>query len=231
MLPTTEFPHAAARPASALSRAAVEELADRASGCASAWRRARRDRSRASGRRLVVGTGGYAAGVALAYAVVHRIPIVQQERRQRSGADDARSSPLVAARCTSTSPRRRARSRCAIARLAHRHRQRRSSRRPSPRPDRAAARARVGLPAARAVACCSSYGGSQGSRPINRRRRRRGSRAACRRRSTSSGRPGARRYDRYARARVGARARARRISRRSPTRTRRRDLASRAPVR
>ena len=46
-------------------------------GAASAWRSIGR-LVHAERPALVVGTGGYAAGVMLAYAVVHRIPIVQQ---------------------------------------------------------------------------------------------------------------------------------------------------------
>src|SRR5215207_10354520 len=74
VLPTTEFPHLLLD-LHPLYRARPWENWRTLRGAASAWRAmaavARRERPR-----MVVGTGGYAAGIALAYAVVHRIPIV-----------------------------------------------------------------------------------------------------------------------------------------------------------
>ncbi|HEY9230363.1 MAG TPA: glycosyltransferase, partial [Gemmatimonadaceae bacterium] len=76
VLPKTEFPHILLD-LHPLYRSAVWNNWKTLAGAISAWRRigavVARERPR-----LVVGTGGYAAGVMMAYAVAHRIPLVQQ---------------------------------------------------------------------------------------------------------------------------------------------------------
>ncbi|MEP7000157.1 MAG: UDP-N-acetylglucosamine--N-acetylmuramyl-(pentapeptide) pyrophosphoryl-undecaprenol N-acetylglucosamine transferase, partial [bacterium] len=113
--------------------------------------------------RLVVGTGGYAAGVALAYAVVHRIPIVQQ-------AGD--SYPGLTARAFRRWTREYYLAFPEAARViggvAAQHIDTGAPIEPppSPRPDRAAARQAWGFPATGGNVLLV-YGGSQGSRAIN----------------------------------------------------------------
>ncbi|HEX7977865.1 MAG TPA: UDP-N-acetylglucosamine--N-acetylmuramyl-(pentapeptide) pyrophosphoryl-undecaprenol N-acetylglucosamine transferase [Gemmatimonadaceae bacterium] len=76
VLPGTEFPHLLLD-LHPLYRSRPWDNWQTLVGAMGAWRAvgalAHRERPR-----LIVGTGGYAAGVALAYSVVHRIPIVQQ---------------------------------------------------------------------------------------------------------------------------------------------------------
>ncbi|MEO8624938.1 MAG: UDP-N-acetylglucosamine--N-acetylmuramyl-(pentapeptide) pyrophosphoryl-undecaprenol N-acetylglucosamine transferase, partial [bacterium] len=113
--------------------------------------------------KLVVGTGGYAAGVALAYAVVHRIPIVQQ-------AGD--SYPGLTARAFRRWTREYYLAFPEAARViggvAAQHIDTGAPIEPppNPRPDRAAARRAWGFPATGGNVLLV-YGGSQGSRAIN----------------------------------------------------------------
>ena len=76
VLPSTEFPHLLLD-LHPLYRTKPWENWRTIKGAVGAWRSlgalARREQPR-----LIVGTGGYAAGLALAYAVAHHIPIVQQ---------------------------------------------------------------------------------------------------------------------------------------------------------
>jgi UDP-N-acetylglucosamine--N-acetylmuramyl-(pentapeptide) pyrophosphoryl-undecaprenol N-acetylglucosamine transferase len=76
VLPKTEFPHVLLD-LHPLYRQAIWNNVKTLAGASSAWRRistlVREERPA-----LVVGTGGYAAGIMLAYSVVHRIPMVQQ---------------------------------------------------------------------------------------------------------------------------------------------------------
>jgi UDP-N-acetylglucosamine--N-acetylmuramyl-(pentapeptide) pyrophosphoryl-undecaprenol N-acetylglucosamine transferase len=133
-------------------------------GAASAWRRIShmvRDERPA----LVMGTGGYAAGLMLAYSAVHGIPIVQQ-------AGD--SVPGLTARFFSRWSRQIYLNFPEAARVL-----RRADARalvdtgapieppPAPRPDRRAARAHWGFPASGGRVLLI-YGGSQGSLAINR---------------------------------------------------------------
>src|SRR5213082_1145272 len=76
VLPTTEFPHLLLN-LHPLYRTAVWNNAKTVAGMVSSWRRinALVNEERPA---LIVGTGGYAAGMMLAYGVAHRIPIVQQ---------------------------------------------------------------------------------------------------------------------------------------------------------
>jgi UDP-N-acetylglucosamine--N-acetylmuramyl-(pentapeptide) pyrophosphoryl-undecaprenol N-acetylglucosamine transferase len=76
VLPKTEFPHVLLD-LHPLYRQAVWNNAKTIAGASSAWKRisalVREERPA-----VVVGTGGYAAGIMLAYSVVHKIPMVQQ---------------------------------------------------------------------------------------------------------------------------------------------------------
>jgi UDP-N-acetylglucosamine--N-acetylmuramyl-(pentapeptide) pyrophosphoryl-undecaprenol N-acetylglucosamine transferase len=131
-------------------------------GALSAWRAvgrlARRERPK-----LIVGTGGYAAGVALAYAVVHRIPIVQQAGDSHPGLTArafrrwTRETYLAfpeAARILGGDPAQLVDTGAPIEPP------------PQPRPDRAAARSAWGFPATGGRVLLI-YGGSQGSRAMN----------------------------------------------------------------
>jgi len=114
---------------------------------------------------VVVGTGGYAAGIALAYAVVHKIPIVQQ-------AGD--SYPGLTARVFSKYSREMYLNFPEAANVLDAHHAGSLivtgapiEPPPVPRPDRAAAREHWGFPreGGRVVLV---YGGSQGSLAVNR---------------------------------------------------------------
>jgi UDP-N-acetylglucosamine--N-acetylmuramyl-(pentapeptide) pyrophosphoryl-undecaprenol N-acetylglucosamine transferase len=113
--------------------------------------------------RVVVGTGGYAAGVALAYAVTHHIPIVQQAGDSHPGLTArafrrwTREMYLAfpeAARVLGGDPAQLLDTGAPIEPP------------PSPRPDRRAARSKWGFPAEDGRVLLI-YGGSQGSRAMN----------------------------------------------------------------
>ena len=95
VLPKTEFPHLLLDLHPLYRRAVWNNWQDdrrrgRARGGASArWFGSERPA-------VVVGTGGYAAGMMLAYSVVHRIPIVQQVGDSVPGSHRARVQPMVA---------------------------------------------------------------------------------------------------------------------------------------
>jgi len=76
VLPKTEFPHALLD-LHPLYRTAVWKNGRTLVGATSAWRRIG-DIVHEQRPAMVVGTGGYAAGIMLAYSVVHHVPIVQQ---------------------------------------------------------------------------------------------------------------------------------------------------------
>ncbi len=129
-------------------------------GAFSAWRRL----AALEQPRLVVGTGGYASGLALAYAGVHQIPYVEQV---------ADSHPGLTARAFSRGARE--------VYLGYPEAEHYLSRRPgtpfldtgnpiepppTPRPDRAAARAAWGFPR-EAGTVLLIFGGSQGARGLN----------------------------------------------------------------
>jgi UDP-N-acetylglucosamine--N-acetylmuramyl-(pentapeptide) pyrophosphoryl-undecaprenol N-acetylglucosamine transferase len=76
VLPKTEFPHMLLD-LHPLYRTAIWKNGSTIAGAVSAWRHIG-EMVRQERPALVVGTGGYAAGIMLAYSVVHRIPIVQQ---------------------------------------------------------------------------------------------------------------------------------------------------------
>jgi UDP-N-acetylglucosamine--N-acetylmuramyl-(pentapeptide) pyrophosphoryl-undecaprenol N-acetylglucosamine transferase len=161
VLPTTEFPHLLLD-LHPLYRGKPWENWRTLRGAAGAWR-AVGALDRLEHPRLVVGTGGYAAGVALAYAVVHRIPIVQQAGDSHPGLTArafrrwTRETYLAfpeAARVLGGDPAQLIDTGAPIEPP------------PSPRPDRRAARSKWGFPAEQGRVLLI-YGGSQGSRAMN----------------------------------------------------------------
>ena len=163
VLPKTEFPHLLLD-LHPLYRRAVWKNWMTTAGAFGAWRRlgamVREERPA-----LVVGTGGYAAGLMLAYAVAHRIPIVQQ-------AGD--SLPGLTARTFSRWSREIYLNFPEAARVLDSHHEGSLidtgapiEPPPTPRPDRAAARAAWSFPE-RGGRVLLIYGGSQGSLAINR---------------------------------------------------------------
>jgi UDP-N-acetylglucosamine--N-acetylmuramyl-(pentapeptide) pyrophosphoryl-undecaprenol N-acetylglucosamine transferase len=162
VLPKLEFPFALLD-AHPLYRRAVWNNVKTFVGGIGAWRELGRLAKREHPE-LVVGTGGYAAAFAMAYAVVHRIPIVQQ-------AGD--SHPGLTARAFSRWSREMYLSFPEAARALHAHHDGSLidtgapiERPPSPRPNRVDARRAWNLPADGSVVLV--YGGSQGSVAINR---------------------------------------------------------------
>ena len=163
VLPTTEFPHLLLD-LHPLYRPAVGNNWKTARGAISAWRRigAMVEDERPA---LVVGTGGYAAGMMMGYAVVHGIPMVQQ-------AGD--SLPGLTARVFSRWSREIYLNFPEAARALKAHHPGSLvdtgapiEPPPSVRPERAAARERWGLPPSGGHVLLV-YGGSQGSLAINR---------------------------------------------------------------
>lgn len=83
ILPTTEFPHVLLD-LHPLYRSKIWNNAKTVRGAFGAWR----ELSRIAAERrpaVVVGTGGYASGLALAYAAAHRIPYALQEQNSYPG--------------------------------------------------------------------------------------------------------------------------------------------------
>ena len=161
VLPNTEFPHLLLD-LHPLYRGRPWENWRTLRGAVSAWR-AVAALDRREQPRLVVGTGGYAAGVALAYAGMHHIPIVQQAGDSHPGLTArafrrwTRETYLAfpeAARVLGGDPSQLIDTGAPIEPP------------PSPRPDRRAARARWGFPAEEGRVLLI-YGGSQGSRAMN----------------------------------------------------------------
>jgi UDP-N-acetylglucosamine--N-acetylmuramyl-(pentapeptide) pyrophosphoryl-undecaprenol N-acetylglucosamine transferase len=161
VLPTTEFPHLLLD-LHPLYRDRPTQNWRTLRGAMGAWRAvgalARRERPA-----LIVGTGGYAAGVALAYAVAHRIPIVQQAGDSHPGLTArafrrwTRETYLAfpeAAKILGGDPAQLVDTGAPIEPP------------PQPRPDRAAARVGWGFPATGGRVLLI-YGGSQGSRAMN----------------------------------------------------------------
>jgi UDP-N-acetylglucosamine--N-acetylmuramyl-(pentapeptide) pyrophosphoryl-undecaprenol N-acetylglucosamine transferase len=163
VLPKTEFPHLLLD-LHPLYRTAVWNNWKTAAGAATAWRRigAMVKQQRPA---LIVGTGGYAAGIMLAYGVAHRIPIVQQ-------AGD--SAPGLTARAFSKWSREIYLNfpEAATALTPHHAGSLIDTGAPiepppSPTPDRRAARERWAFPPSGGHVLLV-YGGSQGSLAINR---------------------------------------------------------------
>ncbi len=163
VLPTTEFPHLLLD-LHPLYRPAVWNNWKTIRGAISAWRRIGA-MVQAERPALVVGTGGYAAGIMMAYAVVHGIPMVQQ-------AGD--SLPGLTARVFSRRSREIYLNFPEAARVLKAHHpgslvDTGAPIEPPPlaRPDRAAAREQWGFPPSGGHVLLI-YGGSQGSLAINR---------------------------------------------------------------
>lgn len=161
VLPGTEFPHLLLD-LHPLYRTRPWENWRTVVGAVGAWRQMAR---LAAERRpaLVVGTGGYAAGVALAYGAVHGIPIVQQAgdsypgltaRAFRRWTREYYLAFPEAGRVIGGDPARHVDTGAPIEPPPH------------PRPDRAAARQAWGFPAEGGQVLLV-YGGSQGSRAMN----------------------------------------------------------------
>ena len=163
VLPTTEFRHLLLD-LHPLYRPAIWNNWRTIAGAVSAWRQI--SGAVAEERpAIIVGTGGYAAGLMLAYGVVHRIPIVQQAGDSHPGMTARAFSrwsqeiylsfPEAAGVLTGRHPGSLIDTGAPIDPP------------PSPRPDRAAARARWGFPLGGARVLLV-YGGSQGALAVNR---------------------------------------------------------------
>ena len=161
VLPTTGYPHLLLD-LHPLYRSAVWNNWRTVAGLLTAWR-AIGGLMREERPALVVGTGGYAAGAMLAYAVAHRIPIVEQtgdsmpsltaRMFSRWAREVYLSFPESGARFRVRSPEVLVDSGAPIEPP------------PDPLPDRAAALAKWGFPSNAIVVLV--YGGSQGSLAIN----------------------------------------------------------------
>ena len=162
ILPTTEFPHVLLD-LHPLYRSKVWNNAKTVRGAVGAWRQLSHLAAEKAPA-AVVGTGGYASGIALAYAAAHRIPYALQEQNSYPGLTmrffarwareiylgypeamrylgKAKTSALIDTGNPIEPP-------------------------PSPRPDRGAARVAWGLPASGGRVLLV-FGGSQGARAIN----------------------------------------------------------------
>lgn len=163
VLPKAEFAHLLLD-LHPLYRTAVWNNWKTAAGAVGAWRRigkmVKQERPQ-----LIVGTGGYAAGIMLAYGVMHRIPIVQQAGDSAPGLT-ARVFSRWSCEIYLNFPE------AAAALTAHRSGSLIDTGAPiepppSPMPDRRTARERWSFPATGGHVLLI-YGGSQGSLAINR---------------------------------------------------------------
>lgn len=161
VLPTTEFPHELLE-LHPLYRSRIWNNWKTLRGAGQAWKRlgaiARAERPAA-----VVGTGGYAAGLALAYAATHRVPLCLQEQNSYPGLTTrffsryAREVYLGYPEAEALLPKRGA---------AYVDSGNPIQPPPATRPDRGAARATWGFPRGGGPVLLV-YGGSQGSRAMN----------------------------------------------------------------
>ena len=131
-------------------------------GALSAWRRLAA-LAHAERPQLVVGTGGYAAGLALAYAWVHRIPYVLQEANSHPGLT-VRAFARRAREIYLGYPEAATRLRAAPDRVVDAGSPIEPP--PAPRPDRGAARTQWGFPR-EGPRVLLVFGGSQGARGLN----------------------------------------------------------------
>jgi UDP-N-acetylglucosamine--N-acetylmuramyl-(pentapeptide) pyrophosphoryl-undecaprenol N-acetylglucosamine transferase len=163
VLPKTEFPHALLD-LHPLYRSAVWNNYKTVAGAVGAWRHigamVRRDRPAA-----IVGTGGYAAGIMMAYGTLHRIPLVQQVGDSHPGLT-ARTFSRWSYEIYLNFPE------AAAALRAHHEGSLIDTGAPiepppEPRPDKRTARAHWGFPASGGHVLLV-YGGSQGSLAVNR---------------------------------------------------------------
>lgn len=160
VLPTTEFPFTLVN-AHPLYRSAVWRNWLTLTGGVSAWREVGRVAARFAPD-VAVGTGGYASGVALAWAAAHRVPIVQHIGDSHPGAT-ARFFSRFTREAYLGFPEAEAflvRGRCRYVDSGN-------PIEPPPdiRPDPAAARAKWGFPPSARVLLV--FGGSQGARALN----------------------------------------------------------------
>lgn len=163
LLPKTEFEHVLLD-LHPLYRTRPWQNWRTAAGLASAWR----ELGRAAGSErpaLVLGTGGYASGAALAWGVRHRVPIALQEQNSHPGmttrlfARWAREVYLGYGEAARLLPR--SRNGTWVGETGNP-----INPPPTPRPDRASARERWGFPAQGGTVLLA-FGGSQGARPLN----------------------------------------------------------------
>ncbi len=162
VLPTTEFPHALLD-LHPLYRSRPWENWKTIVGAFSAWRRIGQIVSEKRPA-VVVGTGGYASGIALAYAAIHGIPYAVQEQNSFPGlttkffsryARQVHNGFPEAAKLLKPGPRTKIYDSGNPIEPP-----------PQPRPDKAAARVIWGFPA-EGGRVLLIYGGSQGSKAIN----------------------------------------------------------------
>ena len=162
VLPTTEFAHELLD-LHPLYRARPWQNWRTLAGAVSAWRRVN-GLARAERIRLVVGTGGYASGLMLAWARAHGIPYVLQEQNSFPGltmrvfAGSAREIHLG---FPEAAARMRSGVRTAVVDTGNP-----IEPPPDPRPDPAAARTRWGFPPTGGHVLLI-VGGSQGARAVN----------------------------------------------------------------
>lgn len=162
ILPTTDFPHVLLD-LHPLYRRTFWNNWKTVRGATSAWRELGR-LARQQAPRVVVGTGGYASGLALAYARAHGIPFVLQEQNSYPGltmrffARWAREVYLGYPEAALHLPAGKRTSLVDSGNPIEPP--------PRERPDRADARASWGLPRAGGHVLLV-FGGSQGARPIN----------------------------------------------------------------
>ncbi len=162
VLPRTEFPHELLD-LHPLYRARPWDNWRTVLGAARAWRRIG-GLARAEPVRVVLGTGGYASGLMLAYAATHRIPIVLQEQNSFPGLTMrgfSRFAREIYLGFPEAAQRLRPGRGTAIIDTGNP-----IDPPPEPRPDRAAARAGWGLPE-RGGRVLLVVGGSQGARAVN----------------------------------------------------------------
>lgn len=162
VLPTTEFPHALLD-LHPLYRSRPWENWRTLRGAVGAWRHLRA-LARAERPALVVGTGGYASGLALAFAAVHRIPFVLQEQNSFPGLTMrvfARWAREVYLGFPEAGGAMGAHGPASIVDTGNP-----IEAPPTPRPDRAAARREWGFPE-QGGHVLLAFGGSQGARPLN----------------------------------------------------------------
>lgn len=134
-----------------------------AAGLAGAWRTLS-GAARAERPVTVVGTGGYASGAALAWAVAHRVPVVLQEQNSHPGITTRAFSRFASEIYLGYGEARR----LLRVREGARVEETGNPIEPPPvaRPDRAAARQRWGLPATGGTVLIV-VGGSQGAHALN----------------------------------------------------------------
>jgi UDP-N-acetylglucosamine--N-acetylmuramyl-(pentapeptide) pyrophosphoryl-undecaprenol N-acetylglucosamine transferase len=162
VLPETEFDHLLLD-LHPLYRARPWENWRTVVGLGSAWR-ALSGAMRTERPALVVGTGGYASGAALAWAVAHRVPIALQEQNSHPGITTrffSRYAREIYLGYGEAAPFLHPPARSWMGETGNP-----IQAPPVPRPDRAAARRRWGFPETGGTVLLV-FGGSQGARPIN----------------------------------------------------------------